>query len=163
MKGIMELVSEMHKRKHLDWLEDSWKENKPFILCLLNTGGLPRALELFLEELDSRARMNKLNLDQMTTKDPELAYSMFVIAPKINQLFVVSKKFCFVFRAKKRLRSRYDAAFNKPETVYSEVLALSILGSPVLLQKQLILTKNEIYASILATGTVSVKSLNFYR
>lgn len=101
MKGIMELVSEMHKRKHLDWLEDSWKENKPFILCLLNTGGLPRALELFLEELDSRARMNKLNLDQMTTKDPELAYSMFVIAPKINQLFVVSKNFVLFLGPKK--------------------------------------------------------------
>jgi predicted lipase len=92
----MELVSEMHKQKYLDWLGDSWRDNKPFILCLFNTGGLPRALECYLEALDSRARLNKLILDQMSTKELEGAYDRFFVLHKYSQLLDVSKKIFFL-------------------------------------------------------------------
>lgn len=73
----MELVSIMHRNGHLPWIDDSWKENKPFILSLLNTGGLPRAIEYFLEEMDLRAKAFKNNLNQMTVQDIEAASNRF--------------------------------------------------------------------------------------
>ena len=69
----MEVVSIMHRNGHLPWIDDSWKENKPFILSLLNTGGLPRALQYFLEEMEARAKAFKNNLSQMTIQDIEAA------------------------------------------------------------------------------------------
>jgi hypothetical protein len=71
--GIMEVVSTMHKNGRLSWVDDSWKENKPFVLSLLNTGGLPRAIEYLLEELEMRAKAFKNNINQMTTQDIEAA------------------------------------------------------------------------------------------
>ncbi len=69
----MEVVSTMHKNGHLSWVDDSWKDNKPFVLSLLNTGGLPRAIEYLLEELEMRAKAFKNNINHMTIQDIEAA------------------------------------------------------------------------------------------
>lgn len=69
----MEVVSTMHKNGHLPWLDDACKENRPFVFSLLNTSGLPRALEYLLEQIEIRAKAFKINLKQMKVEDIEAA------------------------------------------------------------------------------------------
>ena len=50
-KEIISVVELMEKSKYLPWLDgEKWKENKKFMQCLIDTGGLPRALEYFLKQ-----------------------------------------------------------------------------------------------------------------
>lgn len=58
-----------------------------------------------------------------------------------------------------RLLTRYHAAFVKSTAVYSEALALGILGEPIRLNNQLQLEKSETYASLLSSGSILLKSI----
>jgi hypothetical protein len=47
------LVDCMKKNKLLKHLPNDWRKSRTFILCLYSTGGLPRALETFLEQINA--------------------------------------------------------------------------------------------------------------
>lgn len=67
------MIEIMRKNGHLQWVDDSWKENKSFLLSLINTGGLPRGLDYVLSEMEAFATTFNLKLSQMTVGDIEAA------------------------------------------------------------------------------------------
>ena len=57
----------MEKSKYLLWLDgEDWKKNKQFMQCLIDTGGLPRALEYFLECVQNIPILIFLNFHNLT-------------------------------------------------------------------------------------------------
>ena len=64
-KAIESVVESMEKSKYLLWLDgEDWKKNKRFMQCLIDTGGLPRALEYFLEQCSNYSKMPIHKLSQ---------------------------------------------------------------------------------------------------
>lgn len=47
-----------------------WKKNKSFLLALHNLGGVPRALEVFLQRVSERQN----EVEKLSTTELELAY-----------------------------------------------------------------------------------------
>eukprot|EP01124_Arcella_intermedia_P007105 TRINITY_DN1430_c0_g1_i2.p1 TRINITY_DN1430_c0_g1~~TRINITY_DN1430_c0_g1_i2.p1 ORF type:complete len:744 (-),score=64.64 TRINITY_DN1430_c0_g1_i2:167-2398(-) len=136
-QGIYQMVSIMRAEGNLPWCSSSWKKNIPFVLSLLNTGGLPRGLEYLLEALQMRLKAIHLSLDQIT----------------IHELQIVNNI------AETALLTRYTAAFIKSFEVYGEALALAILGENITLDSPLLLDRSETYASLLSTGSILLKSV----